>query len=95
MITTRRRAVLSFLACSCYGQGLDFIKSHYTKYEFPIPLREGKRLFTRVYVTKDTNQMAQLRSSWLPAGGPQGRNPRKCRLVTGKGPDGMAWEDRR
>ena len=56
MITTRRLAVLSLLAPSCYGQGLEFIKSHYTKYEFQIPMRDGKRLFTSVYVPKDTSQ---------------------------------------
>ena len=55
MITTRCLAVL-FLALSCYGQGLEFIKSHYTKYEFQIPMRDGKRLFTSVYVPKDTSE---------------------------------------
>ena len=30
----------------------DFIRSHYTKYEFRIPMRDGKRLFTSVYVPK-------------------------------------------
>jgi uncharacterized protein len=54
MITTRRLAVLAFFALSCYGQGLEFIKSHYTKYEFQIPMRDGKHLFTSVYVPKDT-----------------------------------------
>lgn len=32
----------------------DFVRSHYTKYEFRIPMRDGKRLFTAVYVPKDT-----------------------------------------
>lgn len=32
----------------------DFVKSHYTKYEFRIPMRDGKRLFTAVYVPKAT-----------------------------------------
>jgi putative CocE/NonD family hydrolase len=32
----------------------DFVRSHYTKYEFRIPMRDGKRLFTSVYVPKDT-----------------------------------------
>jgi uncharacterized protein len=36
----------------------DYVRSHYTKYEFRIPMRDGKRLFTAVYVPKD------------PAGGP-------------------------
>jgi len=30
----------------------EFVKSHYTKYEFRIPMRDGKRLFTSVYVPK-------------------------------------------
>ncbi len=29
-----------------------FVKSHYTKYEYRIPMRDGKRLFTAVYVPK-------------------------------------------
>ncbi len=34
----------------------DYVKSHYTKYEFRIPMRDGKKLFTSVYVPKDTSQ---------------------------------------
>ena len=30
----------------------DFVRAHYTKYEFRIPMRDGKRLFTAVYVPK-------------------------------------------
>jgi uncharacterized protein len=30
----------------------DFIRAHYTKYEFRIPMRDGKRLFTAVFVPK-------------------------------------------
>jgi uncharacterized protein len=29
-----------------------FVQSHYTKYEYRIPMRDGKRLFTAVYVPK-------------------------------------------
>ncbi len=32
------------------------IKAKYTKYEYRIPMRDGKRLFTEVYVPKDQNQ---------------------------------------
>lgn len=32
------------------------VKEHYTKYEFRIPMRDGKRLFTSVYVPKDTSR---------------------------------------
>jgi uncharacterized protein len=34
----------------------DYAKSHYTKYEFRIPMRDGVRLFTCVYVPKDASQ---------------------------------------
>ncbi len=32
----------------------DYIKANYTKYEYRIPMRDGKRLFTSVYAPKDT-----------------------------------------
>jgi hypothetical protein len=35
------------------GQGLEWVKAHYTKYEHRIPMRDGTRLFTAVYVPKD------------------------------------------
>ena len=38
------------------AQGLDYVKAHYTKYEYRIPMRDGVRLFTAVYVPKDTSQ---------------------------------------
>src|SRR5947209_13665378 len=38
---------------SVVAQGLDHVKSHYTKYEYRIPMRDGVRLFTAVYVPKD------------------------------------------
>jgi putative CocE/NonD family hydrolase len=31
----------------------NFVRTHYTKYEFRIPMRDGKHLFTAVYVPKD------------------------------------------
>jgi len=33
-----------------------WLAEHYTKYEHPIPMRDGVRLFTRVYVPKDDSQ---------------------------------------
>ena len=33
----------------------DYVRAHYTKYEFRIPMRDGKRLFTSVYVPKDAS----------------------------------------
>ncbi len=32
------------------------VKEHYTKYEFRVPMRDGVRLFTSVYVPKDTSR---------------------------------------
>jgi putative CocE/NonD family hydrolase len=49
---------LIVLACSAgHAQQPDppaenFVKSHYTKYEYRIPMRDGKHLFTAVYVPK-------------------------------------------
>jgi len=34
----------------------DYILAHYTKYEYRIPMRDGKRLFTSVYVPKDDSK---------------------------------------
>src|SRR5271165_4154831 len=34
----------------------DYVKAHYTKYEYRIPMRDGGRLFTAVYVPKDASQ---------------------------------------
>ena len=36
-----------------YAQGLEFVKANYTKYEYRIPMRDGVRLFTTVYVPKE------------------------------------------
>jgi putative CocE/NonD family hydrolase len=38
------------------AQGEDAVKAAYTKYEYRIPMRDGKKLFTSVYVPKDTSQ---------------------------------------
>jgi hypothetical protein len=35
------------------AQGLEHVKANYTKYEYRIPVRDGKKLFTAVYVPKD------------------------------------------
>ncbi len=34
----------------------EYVKAHYTKYEYRIPMRDGVHLFTSVYVPKDTSQ---------------------------------------
>ncbi len=42
------------------AQGLEYVKAHYTKFEYRIPMRDGKRLFTSVYVPKDDSQTYPL-----------------------------------
>ncbi|WP_461450996.1 CocE/NonD family hydrolase [Mucilaginibacter sp.] len=38
------------------GSDADYIKANYTKYEYQIPMRDGKKLFTAVYVPKDQSK---------------------------------------
>jgi putative CocE/NonD family hydrolase len=38
------------------AQGLEYVKANYTKYEYRIPMRDGKKLFTAVYVPKDESK---------------------------------------
>ncbi len=38
------------------AQGVDYVKANYTKYEYRIPMRDGVKLFTSVYVPKDKAQ---------------------------------------
>jgi putative CocE/NonD family hydrolase len=54
----RSSALLScaVFAATVSAQGVDYIRSHYTKYEYQIAMRDGVRLFTAVYVPKDTTQ---------------------------------------
>jgi hypothetical protein len=52
--------VSTMIAVGCYqragAQGLEYVKSHYTKYEQRIAMRDGKKLFTAVYVPKEASQ---------------------------------------
>ena len=62
MKTSIRRTGLACLlwvaagAATLCAQGLEYVRAHYTKYEFQIPMRDGKKLFTAVYVPKDATQ---------------------------------------
>ena len=35
------------------GQSADYARANYTKFEYRIPMRDGVKLFTSVYVPKD------------------------------------------
>ncbi|HQZ37985.1 MAG TPA: CocE/NonD family hydrolase [Vicinamibacterales bacterium] len=37
-------------------QDADYVRVHYTKYEFEVPMRDGVKLFTSVYVPKDRSE---------------------------------------
>src|SRR3954466_14963480 len=41
------------IAAQDANKAIEEIKAAYTKYEYRIPMRDGKRLFTAVYVPKD------------------------------------------
>ena len=48
--------LMTVLASIADAQGIAHVKSNYTKYEYRIPMRDGKRLFTAVYVPKDASK---------------------------------------
>jgi uncharacterized protein len=49
------RTVVSVLLFTVLAaaQGLEYVKANYTKFEYRVPMRDGKRLFTSVYLPKD------------------------------------------
>jgi len=47
---------IAFSADPVAAQGLEFVKAHYTKYEYRIPMRDGVRLYTIVYAPKDDSR---------------------------------------
>ena len=59
----------------------DYVKAHYTKYEYRIPMRDGKRLFTSVYVPKDTSQPYPILMDRTPYNvGPYGEDQYKKQI---------------
>ena len=49
-----------------YAQGLEYIKANYTKYEYRIPMRDGVRLFTTVYVPKEATKTYPMMMTRTP-----------------------------
>jgi putative CocE/NonD family hydrolase len=51
-------ALLTIVLCSgtAAAQGLEYVKGHYTKHEYRIPMRDGVKLFTAIYAPKDQGQ---------------------------------------
>jgi putative CocE/NonD family hydrolase len=59
----------------------DYVKAHYTKYEYRIPMRDGKKLFTSVYVPKDTSQAYPILIDRTPYNvGPYGEDQYKKQI---------------
>jgi putative CocE/NonD family hydrolase len=58
------------------AQGVEYVKEHYTKAEYQVPMRDGVRLFTAVYTPKDTSRdypilLARTQSGIRPYGDDQ------------------------
>ena len=49
-------ALLTVASAIVCAQGREYVESHYTKHEYRIPMRDGKKLFTAVYAPKDEAQ---------------------------------------
>ena len=49
-------ALLIVSPVSLHPQDQNYAKAHYTKYEYAVPMRDGTKLFTSVYVPKDRSQ---------------------------------------
>jgi putative CocE/NonD family hydrolase len=56
----------AFLCQPLRAQGIEYVRAHYTKYEFMVPMRDGKKLFTSVYVPKDTSKTYPIMLSRTP-----------------------------
>ena len=44
------------LGAGAFSQQVEYTRAHYTKYDYRIPMRDGAKLFTTVYMPKDTSQ---------------------------------------
>jgi putative CocE/NonD family hydrolase len=58
--------LLALGAALVSGQGLEYVKANYTKYEYKVPMRDGVKLFTSVYVPKDQTQKYPILMSRTP-----------------------------
>ncbi len=54
------------LPCLLISQGQEYVKTHYTKYEYEIPMRDGVKLFTAAYLPKDASQKYPILISRTP-----------------------------
>src|SRR5579864_655716 len=74
-------ALAALTASSACPQGLEYIKANYTKYEYEIAMRDGKKLFTAVYAPKDTSRQYPIMLLRTPYSvGPYGEDNYKTAL---------------
>ena len=59
LITSLTSIIALHSPSTATAQGLEEVKARYTKYEYKIPMRDGTRLFTSVYVPKDATETLQ------------------------------------
>ena len=93
----RSLGLLALLALPAFPQK-DYIKAHYTKYEYRIPMRDGTRLFTVAYVPRDRTRTYPIMMERTPYGvGPYGvdntptdKDPRRVARVA---PSGLFVKD--
>ncbi|MGI9073456.1 MAG: CocE/NonD family hydrolase [Bryobacteraceae bacterium] len=72
---------LYILASNCIPDGYFDIAAHYAKHEYQIPMRDGKRLWTAVYVPKDTSEKYPILMTRTPYSvAPYGVNAYRKRL---------------
>jgi len=69
-------AAIAILQPALFAQGPEYIREHYVKREYQIPMRDGAKLFTAVYSPQDTSQTYPLllfrtQSGVLPYGADQ------------------------
>jgi putative CocE/NonD family hydrolase len=65
-LATRTLIVVALFRTGAFAQGnvqkesankqLEYTKAHYTKFDYQIPMRDGTKLFTSVYVPKDSSR---------------------------------------
>lgn len=92
-VLARRLGLLAAFASVAFGQPAtppaatpappaeDYVKAHYTKYEYRIPMRDGKKLFASVYVPKDASQPYPFMMDRTPYSvGPYGEDQYKKNL---------------
>ena len=64
---------LGVVVTPAFGQGKEAVLAGYTKYEYRVPMRDGVRLFTAVYVPKDDSRPYPILMSRTPyRGAPYG-----------------------